>query len=70
MINKNIRRKKWDFFELKRELIVDDRNDRPIKDRIAKKRKQSKGWKADFTKVVDWGPYDGKKVLKKLAEVA
>lgn len=62
--------KRWSFMDLKRELLVDDRRDRPSRQRARKKFTQSKGWKARHTKMVDWGPYDGAKVLEKLREVA
>ena len=64
------RYKKWDFMELKKELIMEERNIRPVRERLERKREQSKGWKAGFTKVVNWGPYDGKKVLAKLSMTA
>jgi len=59
----------WDFMSLKRVLLEEDQRTRPIRERISKNLRQSRGWKANHLPVVkDFGPFDGAKVLKHLRE--
>ena len=65
--------KTWDFLDLKRELLAEDRRMRETRAHISSTLKQSKGWKAKYSHKVpekDFGPFDGARVLKHLREVA
>jgi len=62
------KKKIWDFMVLKRELLEDDHRTRPAREQHIKKKKQSKGWK--YRAPMDFGPYDGSKVLRKLKQEA